>query len=75
MRLGFDVGGTKTDAVAVAPTGTVVARIRRPTGWGAEAVVATVAGLTAELADTVGIAASEFHSIGVGMPGQVAPGS
>lgn len=75
MRLGFDVGGTKTDAVAVSPAGDVVARVRRPTGWGAAAVVQTVTDLARELAETVGIAADEFASIGVGMPGQVAPGS
>ena len=75
MRLGFDVGGTKTDAVAVAPTGAVVARVRRPTGWGPHEVVGTVLELSAELAEIVGVPASSFRSIGIGMPGQVAPGS
>ena len=78
MRLGFDVGGTKTDAVVVAPAAggeEIVARLRRPTGWGPDAVVSTVLSLTDELAATVGIAASDFTSIGIGMPGQVAPGS
>lgn len=72
MRLGFDVGGTKTDAVAVAPGGEIVARLRRPTGWGPAAVVQTITGLIDELAVEVG--ASDFRSIGVGMPGQVAAG-
>jgi len=75
MHLGFDVGGTKTDAVVVACGDRILARVRRPTGWGAAAVVSTVTELTAELARTVGIAPSEFTSIGIGMPGQVAPGS
>lgn len=75
MRLGFDVGGTKTDAVVVAPGDEVIARVRRPTGWGAERVVATITDLVGELAETVGIAASDLTSIGIGMPGQVAPGS
>lgn len=75
MRLGFDVGGTKTDAVVVAPDGGIVARVRRPTGWGAERVVETITDLVGELAQTVGVAASDFSSIGIGMPGQVAPGS
>lgn len=74
MRLGFDVGGTKTDAVAVAPTGAVVARVRRPTGWGPHEVVGTVLELSAELAEIVGVPASSFRSIGIGMPGQVALG-
>ncbi len=79
MRLGFDVGGTKTDGVVVAPSGTIIARLRRPTGWGAEAVVATITGMAAELAEAVGggvdagALASTFRSVGVGMPGQVAP--
>ncbi|KXC04884.1 ROK family protein [Microbacterium hominis] len=79
MRLGFDVGGTKTDAVVVASGGgdrgeDILARLRRPTGWGADAVVATILTMVDELADAVGRPASVFSSIGVGMPGQVAPG-
>lgn len=74
MRIGFDVGGTKTDAVVVAPGDEIVARVRRPTGFGPAAVVATITGIVHELADTVGIEASGFQSIGIGMPGQVAPG-
>ena len=75
MRLGFDVGGTKTDAVVVAPGEEILARMRRPTGWGPDAVVQTVLSLVAELAGAVGIRPAEFRSIGIGMPGQVAPGS
>lgn len=75
MHLGFDVGGTKTDAVAVARSGEIVARARRATGWGADAVVSTVVALADELAVTAGCDASSFSSVGVGMPGQVAPGT
>lgn len=75
MRLGFDVGGTKTDAVVVAPTGDIVARTRRPTGWGADAVVATITEIVADLAAEAGVSPRELASIGIGMPGQVAPGS
>lgn len=72
MRLGFDVGGTKTDAVVVTPGGDVVAWRRRPTGWGAEAVVQTVSALAEELAAAAGLAApSAFASVGVGVPGRV----
>ena len=38
VRVGLDVGGTKIDAVAVSPDGDILARLRRPTGWGEEAV-------------------------------------
>lgn len=84
MRLGFDVGGTKTDAVVVAPSGArdtdaahpqIVARVRRATGWGADAVVTTILDAVDELASAVGVPAAAFTSLGVGMPGQVAPGS
>lgn len=75
MHLGFDVGGTKTDAVVVAHAGEIVARVRRPTAWGAEAVVATLVDVVTELAAEVGCAPVEFTSIGIGMPGQIAPGT
>jgi len=75
MRLGFDVGGTKTDAVAVAPSGEIVARRRRPTGWGPDEVVDTVCALAADLAAATGTDLADVSSVGVGMPGQVAPGT
>ncbi|WEK13677.1 MAG: ROK family protein [Candidatus Microbacterium phytovorans] len=75
MRLGFDVGGTKTDAVAVAPDGEIVARLRRPTGWGADAVVGTIADAVVALCADIGHAPSELDSIGIGIPGQVAEGT
>lgn len=78
MRIGFDVGGTKTDAVVVAPGGSggghILARVRRPTGWGADAVVTTILDVVGELAATVGVRVADVASIGIGMPGQVAPG-
>jgi len=74
MRLGFDVGGTKTDAVVVAPAGEIVARLRRPTGWGAEAVTDTIAQLAGELAAQVGVPRTGFASVGIGIPGQITPG-
>lgn len=75
MKVGLDVGGTKTDAVAVTASGQVAARVRRPTGWGVEAVVASVLGAVADLRAEPGVRGEAFTSIGVGMPGQVAPGS
>lgn len=83
MRLGFDVGGTKTDAVVVAPSAAggdgagrrILARVRRETGWGPDAVIATILDAVDDLAAAVGVPAAAFTSLGVGMPGQVAPGS
>lgn len=74
MRVGLDVGGTKTDAVAVTPGGEVAARVRLATGWGADAVVHTVLDAVAALALEPALRGETFSSIGVGMPGQVAPG-
>lgn len=75
MRVGLDVGGTKTDAVAVAPTGEIAARVRLATGWGPDAVVRTVLDAVAGLALEPGLRGEAFTSIGVGIPGQVAPGA
>ncbi|MCX6502611.1 MAG: ROK family protein [Microbacterium sp.] len=73
MRVGIDVGGTKTDAVAVTDDGTVVGHIRRPTAWGAAGVVDTIVDAVAALSTRTGTGA--FTSVGIGMPGQVVPGS
>ena len=74
MRIGLDVGGTKTDGVIVAPDGSIVARMRRPTGWGADGVVESVFAAAEELARAAGVSVDDVASLGVGMPGQVAPG-
>ena len=74
MRAGLDIGGTKTDAVAVDSAGAIVARVRLATGWGVDAVVRTaleaVRLLAAEVAPTGAI-----ESVGIGIPGQVEPGT
>ncbi|HEX5857727.1 MAG TPA: ROK family protein [Microbacterium sp.] len=75
MRVGLDVGGTKTDAVAVSPSGEIVGRVRLATGWGPDAVVATVLGAVDALSRDAGIDPHSISSIGVGIPGQVEPGS
>ena len=48
LRLGVDLGGTKTEIVALDAVGQVRLRRRRPTGAGYEATVATIAGLVEE---------------------------
>ncbi len=71
LRVGIDIGGTKTDAVAVRPDGTIEQQLRLPTGFGPDAVIASAVTAVTELADLCGIPISEFDSIGVGIPGAV----
>lgn len=71
LRVGLDVGGTKIDAVAVAPDGDVCARLRRPTGWGADAVVENIASSVTDLAAEAGIDPVRIESVGIGIPGLV----
>lgn len=72
MRAGLDIGGTKTDAVAVDSAGAILARVRLPTGWGADAVVRTVIEAVHALGAQVD---GSIDSVGIGIPGQVEPGS
>jgi len=74
MKVGLDVGGTKTDAVAVDHTGRIVARVRIPTGWGADAVTRTVIDAVDALA-AEGMDRAAVRSVGIGIPGQVEPGT
>ena len=71
MRVGVDIGGTKTDAVVLDGAGSVAHALRVPTGWGDAAVLATATDAVLRLAGEAGIAASAFDSIGVGIPGAV----
>jgi len=73
IRVGLDVGGTKTDAVAVAADGEVIARVRRPTGWGEEAVIASILDSVSALAAEGRFDASLIGSVGVGIPGLIEP--
>ncbi len=73
MRIGLDIGGTKTDAVLVDETGAVVRSLRLPTGFGAEAVVQTAVDAVERLVAEAGIDLAEVDSIGVGIPGAVDP--
>jgi glucokinase len=70
-RIGIDIGGTKTDAVALAADGSVVAEHRRATGFGSEAVLASAETAVRALADELGVSPVEFATIGVGIPGAV----
>ena len=75
MRIGLDVGGTKTDAVAVDAAGAIAGRVRLSTGWGPDAVVQTVLDAVAALSRDHGVERSAVRSVGIGIPGQVEPGT
>lgn len=69
-RIGIDLGGTKTEAVALAADGTEAARVRRPTPSGDYGgTVRLIAGLVAEVERRCGPA----RSVGVGIPGAISP--
>jgi len=71
MRMGVDIGGTKTEAVAVADDGSVVEIVRLATGFGPEAVIESSVEAVNALARATGIATGDFATIGVGIPGAV----
>jgi predicted NBD/HSP70 family sugar kinase len=75
VRLGIDVGGTKTEAVVVDDDGQVVDRVRGATGRGVRSVIETIEYLAGVLADRSGSSFRDFESIGIGIPGQVPHGT
>ncbi len=75
MRVGLDIGGTKTDAVAVDRDGAVLGRIRLATGWGADAVVRTVFEAVRLLGGHGALGTEVIESVGIGIPGQIEPGT
>lgn len=70
MRIGIDIGGTKTDAVAISADGALTHEVRLTTGFGADAVLATAVEAVERLTRLVG-AGGRFDSIGIGIPGAV----
>ncbi|WP_214466152.1 ROK family protein [Microbacterium flavescens] len=75
MKVGLDVGGTKTDAVAVDNSGAIVGHVRLATGWGPDAVTATVLDAVSALGREAGVDVSAIRSVGIGIPGQIEPGA
>ena len=70
--VGVDIGGTKVLGVVLdtdAPERGPLAEARRPTPRGADALVATIAGVVADLFEQVG--ADEVAVVGVGLPGLI----
>ncbi len=75
LRIGVDLGGTKTEAIVIELTDgepRELCRLRRatPREDGYEAIVTSTAALVREVADEVGIALADA-AVGVGMPGGV----
>jgi len=75
LRVGIDIGGTKTDAVVIAPDGHIGQQLRLPTGFGPEAVVETAVTAVTQLAGFAGVSIADFSSIGIGIPGAVDNGT
>ncbi|BDZ44935.1 ROK family protein [Naasia aerilata] len=75
LRVGVDVGGTKTDAVAVDGGGEVLGQLRLPTGFGADAVLASTVEAVSGLASQLSVDPRDFSSLGVGIPGSVDSGT
>lgn len=73
-RVGLDVGGTKTEAILLAPDGTVRARRRCETGAGADAVVGGIVAVARAVASEAGIDIVDLGSVGIGIPGYVEDG-
>ncbi|MFD5601155.1 ROK family protein [Leucobacter sp. NPDC058333] len=71
LRIGMDIGGTKTEAVAIDAAGDVLATTLLPTHSGVAAVLATAQLAVEQLASALGCAVSDFASVGVGIPGQI----
>jgi predicted NBD/HSP70 family sugar kinase len=75
MRLGIDIGGTKTHAVLLAADQTVADQLRLPTGFGADQVVETAVDAAERLAARHELKPRDLASVGVGVPGTVDHGS
>ena len=70
MRIGIDLGGTKTEVAVLAPDGSIALRRRAPTPRGAYApIVESVVRLAQEAARDSGQPAAP---VGVGIPGSIA---
>ncbi|MET3811805.1 ROK family protein [Arthrobacter sp. UYEF3] len=71
IKVGLDIGGTKTEAVAVDVDNNILGRHRRRTGQGNAEVLNTVFTLLDELRLTVGVPTQSLESVGIGIPGTV----
>lgn len=70
MRIGIDLGGTKTEGILLAPGGAIVRRVRKPTPRDDyDATIATIRDIVAELESGL----DRRPSVGIGIPGAVSP--
>ena len=74
LKLGFDLGGTKTEAVLLSESGEVLARQRQPTpvADGAKAIINSLVRLRDNLINSLTYAPGPF-TIGLGTPGSLSP--
>ena len=75
LRVGIDIGGTKTDAVAIHADGRIAQQLRLPTGFGPAAVLETAVTAVTQLAALCATTIEGFTSIGIGIPGAVDNGT
>ncbi|WP_240740024.1 ROK family protein [Leucobacter triazinivorans] len=71
LHIGMDIGGSKTEAVALDDTGAIVASTRLPSAQGPAGVLRTAEQVVEDLARRTDRGVDEFVSVGVGIPGQV----
>jgi len=71
VRIGLDIGGTKTDAVALDRTGREAARVRRTTGFGPDAVLAGAEAAVRAVVARAGAVLADVDAVGVGIPGVI----
>jgi glucokinase len=73
FRGGIDLGGTKIQAVVVAPRGAVLgeSRLPTPTTGGPPDVAAAMVEAVRQAAEGAGVATSELDGVGIGSPGAV----
>ena len=71
MRIGIDLGGTKTEGIVLNPAGCELLRrrYRTPQAEGYSAVLSTIVSLARELEQSV----DENCSVGIGTPGVISP--
>ena len=69
MRIGIDLGGTKTEGIALSNTGEELARLRVPTAKDYRSSIATIATLVDDLEQQTG----QRGTVGIGIPGAISP--
>jgi fructokinase len=69
LRIGIDLGGTKTEIAALGPGGEVLLRRRAPTPPSQDGVVALIGSLVEAVEDELGARGT----VGVGIPGSLSP--